>query len=94
MFFRVSRIQTDHDTPAQSLLYNTQYANDGVLIVVMFKWILKNIRPQHSFRVTRSTPRHPALSKRAHVPRPPHTSALGVPGDTTADGSQLGERGA
>ena len=28
------------------------------------------------------------------MPRPPHASTLGAPGDITADGSQLGERGA
>ena len=42
----------------------------------------------------RSTARHLAPSDRTSVPRPPHTSALGVPGDTTADESQLRERGA
>ena len=56
--------------------------------------MFKNIRLQYSFRVTRSTVRHPAPSERMPVPRPPHTLALGVPGDITADGSQLGEQGA
>ena len=41
----------------------------------------------------RSTARRPAPSDRTSLPRPPHTSALGVPGDTTADESQLRERG-
>ena len=47
-----------------------------------------------SFRVTCSTARHSAPRHRTPVPRPPLTSPLRVPGDKTADGSQLGERGA
>ena len=53
-----------------------------------------NIRLQYSFRTARSTVRHPAPSDRTTVPRPRHTSFFGVPGDITADGSQLGEPGA
>ena len=49
---------------------------------------------QHSIREARAPVFHPAPSDRTPVPRPPHTSALDVTGDITADGSQLGERGA
>ena len=69
-----------------------KYAN--VVVVVVTLWIFKNIQFQYSFRVTRSTARYPAPSDRMPVPRRPHTSLLRVSGDTAADDSQLGQRGA
>ena len=43
---------------------------------------------------TGSTVRHPTTLGTTTVPRPPHTSALGIPGEIIAADSRLGERGA
>ena len=63
-------------------------------------WALRCKRRNYAYYETgtlttlRSTARHPAPGDRTPVPRPPHTRALGVRGDATADESQLRERGA
>ena len=43
---------------------------------------------------TGSTVCHPTPLGTTTVPRPPHTSALGVPGEKNAADARLGERGA
>ena len=48
----------------------------------------------HTQKSAASPVRHPTLFGTTTVPRPPHTSALGVPGERIAADARLGERGA
>ena len=59
------------------------------------KWIFINM-PRYNIHTQKSAAspvRHPTLFGTTTVPRPPHTSALGVPGERTVANAPLGERG-
>ena len=62
----------------------------------MSKWIFIYM-PRYNIHTQKSPAspvRHPTPFGTTTVPRPPHTSALGVPGERIAADTRLGERGA
>ena len=62
-----------------------------VMVMMMSKWIFENRPvPQYTPVGTGSTVRHPTPLGTTTVPYPPHTSALGVPGERISADAQLG----
>ena len=63
------------------------------MMMVMSKWIFENM-PVITCPETAAIPeRHPTPLGTTTVPRPLHTSVLGVPGERIAANARLGERG-
>ena len=63
-----------------------------VLVIMMSKWVSEIGQVQYAPVGTGSTVRHPTPLGPTTMPRPPHTSALGVPGERIAANVRLGER--
>ena len=63
------------------------------MMVMMSKWIFSLIKLKHKF----STPAAPECQRTPEdstsVPRPTHTAALAIPGESTGVAPELGERG-
>ena len=72
------------------------YYRSVVMVTVTSVWIITPafvlVYVPSSF-LTPAVPEHqPTHRGRATVPRPPHTAALGVPGERTGAAAKLGER--